>query len=278
MSALAGLGLWSSDRTVASADSAEKGAAYAASASSVMVQSTTLPRVELGEAGDISTEARTEMAIAYAPVGLGYRTHGAEVSLPGLSLVKLYIAQYVAEHGSGEDRVEAMRMVSRSDDAVAAKLYAKYPDSIDSIARQYGLGATYGGNVWGVSQTSAADVVRFVSQLRATDPDSIVLEGMRQWSRLAADGYRQDFGLATLPGVEGAKLGWANGRGWHSSVVFGPGYVMAAITLGGKKEHTMDVAEALAGIEYADLAGSPAGGTKKPATTEAVAGVSGARG
>lgn len=265
MSAVAGAGAWSASRPVASADAVKKSFSYAASPSTIMAQAGSLPRVELSALGEISTDERTEMAIAYAPVGLGYRTNGAESPLPALSLIKLYIAQYVAEHGSPEDVSRAAKMVSLSDDKLAEKLYEKFPDSVNAIARKYGLQETYGGRTWGVSRTSATDVVYFVSQLREEQPDSVVLQGMRKWSKIAADGYRQDFGLARMPGIEGAKLGWSNSRGWHSSVVFGPGYVIAAVTFGGKKEHTMDVAKALANVEFSDLTPEPSASTKKPA-------------
>ena len=103
----------------------------------------------------------------------------------------------------------------------------------------------------------------FVSQLRLKHPNSEVLEAMRHWSPVAADGYRQNFGLAGLSGSEGAKMGWSNQRTWHSSVVFGPGYVMAAITEGGKYDHTEDVAEGIVGVDYRDLMKSAKSARKK---------------
>ena len=63
-----------------------------------------------------------------------------------LSLIKLYIATYVIEHGSFEDKYLALEMIADSSDESAGKLFEKYPRSIDSIAREYGLTSTKAGN------------------------------------------------------------------------------------------------------------------------------------
>lgn len=223
------------------------------SLSAVPTYAKDLPRVNVNGEGLIETDARTQMAVSYSPIGVGYSTDRDQRSLPALSLIKLYIGQYVLEHGSAADASRVEKMISRSDDKLAAEFYELYPESVDSIAEEYRLFNTFGGEKWGVSRTSASDVVSFISQLRLRDSDSVVLKAMREWSPIAADGYRQDFGLAELPGAEGAKMGWSNQRTWHSSVIFGPGYVMAAITEGGKLDHAKDVAEGIDGIEYQDL-------------------------
>lgn len=236
-----------------------------ASSSALSIPSAELPRVQLNEDGLITPNGRTQMAVTYEPVGVSYSTDDTQTPLPALSLIKLYIGQYVIEHGTAAEASAVERMISRSDDALAAKFYKLYPESVDSVAAKYRLYNTAGGEEWGVSRTTAEDVVSFITQLLERDPNSPVLSAMRKWSPVAADGYRQDFGLAGLPGVEGAKMGWSNERAWHSSVVFGPGYVMAAITQGNKRAHTQDVADALVGIEYQDLVRPTPESTRKPA-------------
>lgn len=64
---------------------------------------------------------------------------------------------------------------------------------------------------------------------------------MRNAAPIAADGYRQNFGTATLPGMEGTKFGWADNRNIHASVSFGHGFTVAANTYGNAGDHTADV-------------------------------------
>ncbi|WP_288820085.1 hypothetical protein [uncultured Corynebacterium sp.] len=239
--------------STAAADEHSEVAASVSSASAWPTHDVSLPRMNLNAEGLIEADPRTQMAVSYEPVGVGYSSQASQRPLPALSLIKLYIGQYVLEHGTADDAERVEKMISRSDDELAADFYRKYPESVDSLATEYGLFNTSGGEKWGVSRTTAEDVVSFISQLRLKHPNSEVLEAMRHWSPVAADGYRQNFGLAGLPGSEGAKMGWSNRRSWHSSVVFGPGYVMAAITEGGKYAHTEDVAEGIADVEYRDL-------------------------
>ncbi|MDO5029363.1 MAG: hypothetical protein Q4E11_02125 [Corynebacterium sp.] len=241
------------DHSGAVADARNSDTDSGPSISTVTPYAKDLPRMNVNGEGRIQTNPRTQMSVSYSPIGVGYSTDEDQRPLPALSLIKLYIGQYVLEHGAAADAKRVEKMVSRSDDDLAAEFYELYPESVDSIAAEYGLFSTFGGQKWGVSRTTAADVVSFISQLRLRDSDSVVLKAMRQWSPVAADGYRQDFGLAGLPGSEGAKMGWSNGRTWHSSVVFGPGYVMAAITEGSKLDHTKDVAEGIDGVEYQQL-------------------------
>ncbi|WP_297454269.1 hypothetical protein [uncultured Corynebacterium sp.] len=249
--------------SMASADERNAVADSAPSTSPCPTHAVKLPRVNLNDTGLIETDSRTQMAVSYSPVGVGYSSQASQRPLPALSLIKLYIGQYVLDNGTADDVKQVEKMISRSDDDLAADFYRKYPLSVDSIATEYGLYNTSGGEKWGVSKTTAEDVVAFVSQLRLKHPNSEVLEAMRHWSPVAADGYRQNFGLAGLSGSEGAKMGWSNQRTWHSSVVFGPGYVMAAITEGGKYDHTEDVAEGIVGVDYRDLMKSAKSAGKK---------------
>ncbi|MDO4909859.1 MAG: hypothetical protein Q3962_08455 [Corynebacterium sp.] len=153
----------------------------------------------------------------------GHLTMSANAQCPryGLSLSKLYIADYVYRYGEPEEAPIATRMVETSDDEQAAAFFERYPDSISTIAREYGLAATHSEELWGNSVTSAYDIALFLSAKFAQDPNDPVLEAMRNMSPVAADGYQQNFGTATLHGVEGTKLGWSNDDGMHNSVSFG---------------------------------------------------------
>ena len=236
-----------------------------ASISAVMAQAKTLPRLVRDEEGKGQAPAGTEIAVQYGPVGVSYASVEADRQMPALSLIKLYIGHYVEIHGTEKEKAKIGEMISGSSDAIAAQFYRAYPNSVDEVAAEFGLGQTFGGLQWGVSRTSVNDVVAFVSTLRATRPESMVLAGMRDWQRVAIDGYRQDFGLARLRGIEGAKRGWSNQRTVHSSVVFGPGYVIAAITLGGRNAHNQAVATALEDADLEPVA--PQNSRKKSAAT-----------
>lgn len=86
--------------------------------------------------------------------------------------------------------------------------------------------------------TSTYDLVKFVSALIIDDPDSPILEAMRNASAVAADGYPQDWGTAVLDEAEGSKWGWSDDLMLHSSVTFGEDYVVAAAVTGSKEDLT----------------------------------------
>jgi hypothetical protein len=151
---------------------------------------------------------------------------------PALSLGKLYIADYVLDHGSTEEKFSALGMLSNSSDAIATELYETYPDSIDRTADKYGLLSTRGAAQWGNSVTSTYDVVSFIADVIRDDPTSPILVAMATSAPLAADGYPQDFGTAVLPGVLGTKWGWSDDGMLHSSVSFGEDFVAAAAVTG----------------------------------------------
>ncbi|MDO5032704.1 hypothetical protein [Corynebacterium sp.] len=153
-----------------------------------------------------------------------------------LSLIKLYIATYVIEHGSFEDKYDALDMIASSSDVTAEKLFEKYPSSIDAIAREYGLEATKAGKTWGKSKTSTYDVVSFVVKLRQKDETHPVLVAMAHPDAISADGYAQDYGTAKLDDVVGSKWGWSDGKDRHSSVSFGKDFVVAASIEGSADE------------------------------------------
>lgn len=159
-------------------------------------------------------------------------------SRPALSLIKLYIAHYVFEHGTKAEKELAQDMVSKSDDAAADELFAAYPESIDSVARDFNLDSTKSDPSWGYSVTSTYDVAYFLAQLKSNDPNSQVLAFMREAKAKAADGTVQDFGTAVLPGVLGSKWAWSNDKDLHSSASFGNNFVAVAAVHGDAKTLT----------------------------------------
>lgn len=147
---------------------------------------------------------------------------------PALSLIKLYIATYVIEQGEYEDKYEALGMIASSSDKSAEELFKKYPDSIDTIAKEYDLESTKAGETWGYSETSTYDVASFISQLIKRDETHPVLVAMSHADPVSEDGYDQDYGTAKLSNVVGSKWGWSNDKSINSSVSFGKNFVAAA--------------------------------------------------
>lgn len=190
---------------------------------------------------------RTALSFAHTPSGLRAGTPNQGEARPGLSIVKLYMADYMMRHGDGsaEDRALAERMIRSSDDGAASRAYAKYPHSIDAIAAEYGLTGTRGAAAWGSSATSTADAVTFLETKKLTDPTSPILGWMAAAEPVAADGTPQDWGTALLPSVTGTKWGWSDyGPAIVASASFGPDFSVSAHTYGSSGEHTTDVLEA----------------------------------
>lgn len=165
-------------------------------------------------------------------------------SRPALSLAKLYIADYVLEHGTVAEQYEALTMVADSADTTAAELYDAYPEAIDATAKKYGLYSTTSSPLgWGYARTSTYDVAKFITSLHEENPTHPILVAMSQSTPVAADGTTQDFGTAVLPGVVGSKWGWSNEQELHSSVSFGRNYVVAAAVTGSAADLTSYVQE-----------------------------------
>ncbi|HCT9181654.1 TPA: hypothetical protein OUB66_002569 [Corynebacterium aurimucosum] len=188
-------------------------------------------------------------AITYYRIETGMHMGSATEHQPryALSLIKLYIATYVLERGSFEDKYVALDMISDSSDESAGKLFEKYPRSIDSIAKEYGLKSTSAGEDWGHSMTSTYDVVRFIVQLMEDDPTHPVLVAMSHADAVSADGYQQDYGTAKLSDVVGSKWGWSDSKDRHSSVSFGEDFVVAASIEGSAEELTSYVRKEITG-------------------------------
>ena len=160
--------------------------------------------------------------------GMHMATANERASRPALSLIKLYIAEYVVENGEPEEQFEALDMVANSSDESAEELYGKYPGSIEDVAERYSLKSTQPDKRWGYSTTSTFDVASFIAQLMDKDPLHPVLVAMSHSDRFAEDGYAQDYGTSRLDDVVGTKFGWSNEHDMHSTVSFGHDFVVAA--------------------------------------------------
>lgn len=204
------------------------------------------PAAVVDAGGAIAAPERTSISL-HGVTGQ-QATANAHESRPGLSLVKLYIADWVFKHGTADQRSQATQMIRTSDDGIATRLYAAHPQSIRETAAVYGLGGTAAGATWDSSRTSAADVAAFVDSKRRTNPADPVLAAMASASSVAADGYPQDYGTAQVPGAIGTKWGWSDDRASvHASVSFGADFTVAAITYGTRDQHTADVRAAMSG-------------------------------
>ncbi|MEX3517221.1 hypothetical protein VVR26_07185 [Corynebacterium camporealensis] len=168
-------------------------------------------------------------------------TPNGHESRPALSLSKLYLGMWVMQHGAPGDKARVEQMIRYSDDNIATDPDRRYPQAIDSVARQYGLPNTHRNGFWGNSTTSTQDVTKFINAVYGDPAAAPLFRGMNNAAPVAADGYRQDFGTAHVPGVTGTKFGWADNRRVHATVSRGPGFSIAANTYGPAGAHTADV-------------------------------------
>ncbi|MDH6284335.1 hypothetical protein [Prescottella agglutinans] len=192
--------------------------------------------------GHIAAPGRTAISFEHTPTGTHVGTGNEHESRPAESMVKLYIADYVFAHGTDGDKADATQMLRVSDDNIAARLYAKYPNSIDATAATFGLNDTRSAPHWGDASTSTFDLVKYLAVVKKTNPGSPVLAALATASPVAADGYAQNYGTAVLPGVIGTKWGWSDDRkSSHISASFGEDFAVAAHTYGPAAQLTADV-------------------------------------
>lgn len=200
----------------------------------------------------VQVPARTSMSLRSVVPGVRWGTENETQARGGLSIVKLYLADYALRHGDGsaQDKELGERMIRYSDDAAADTMAAKYPYAIDSIATEYELTATHGNAGWGESSTSTADVADFLAAKLRAEPDSPILSWMSQAGETAVDGTKQDWGTARLPRVTGTKWGWSDmGEPEVASASIGPGFTVTAHTYGTAAQQTEDVLGARALLE-----------------------------
>ena len=172
-------------------------------------------------------------------------TPGAHESRASLSIVKLYLGHWVLQHGAPEDKALVYEMIRSSHDGIASNLDRKYRQAIPDTIGRFRLAETNYRGRWGDTTTSVHDMAAFVRAVRTDPAARPLIDGMRNPAAVAADGYPQNFGTATLPGIEGTKFGWSDKRDVHATVSFGPGFVVAAHTFGSAQVHTDDVRRAV---------------------------------
>lgn len=172
-------------------------------------------------------------------------TANADESRPALSLAKLYLGHWVLHHGSPGDAARVEDMIRYSQDGTATQLDAAYPQAISATAAEFGLANTHYNGFWGHTTTSTNDVTAFLNAVRYNPVDAPLIRGMETAAPVAADGYRQDYGTATLPGVTGTKFGWSDDHTINATASIGPGFSVAASTYGPPAQLTQDVQGAL---------------------------------
>ncbi|MDO4913466.1 MAG: hypothetical protein Q3961_02825 [Bifidobacteriaceae bacterium] len=183
-------------------------------------------------------------------------------SIPTESQSKLFLAYYVLQHGTEDEKSRIPYMISVSSDRWADILDSRYPQAIDSVAGQFGLTGTKRGQSWGFSHTTAFDLARFLKIIRDDPIAAPIREGMEHWAPVAADGYHQGYGSATVAGARGSKFGWSDNGDDNISTTYGDGWVMVAHTYGSAADNTDDVRAA---ISY--IAPQPATPTPTPTAT-----------
>ena len=232
--------------------------AVATAATLATAPASAAPRPVQDYKGFIVSPARTQISFTYSPTGFVAGTRNQHEARPGLSIVKLYIADYVFKHGTPADKARASEMIRTSSDAIASQLYRKYPQSISATARTYGLRNTHSNAHWGYARTSSYDSMKFVETKKRRNYNDPVLVAMRQATPRAADGYAQDYGTAVLPGTVGTKWGWSDDRrSVHASVTYGRDFTVSANTWGTKHALTNDVRGAFRGTMGAPARPAP---------------------
>lgn len=191
------------------------------------------------------TSQQVEITYLRLSDGLRMATNTENDFMPGLSLVKLFIADYVLEKGSSSARKKIVPMIRMSSDSLATELFEDYPKSISATAKKYGLSHTRSGKRWGSSETSTSDVVKFLRQVKENDPNSPILQAMKTASLIAEDGTEQNYGTSVLPRVKGTKFGWSDDKDLHSTVSFGDDFIVAAYTEGSASDLTELVQDTL---------------------------------
>ena len=216
----------------------------AATMSSLIVLATSMIPAAAATVDVAAAPARTQI-IMMKDNGEVIETPGAHESRASLSIVKLYLGHWVLQHGAPEDKALVYEMIRSSHDGIASNLDRKYRQAIPDTIGRFRLAETNYRGRWGDTTTSVHDMAAFVRAVRTDPAARPLIDGMRNPAAVAADGYPQNFGTATLPGIEGTKFGWSDKRDVHATVSFGPGFVVAAHTFGSAQVHTDDVRRAV---------------------------------
>ncbi|MFB9905852.1 hypothetical protein [Allokutzneria oryzae] len=161
------------------------------------------------------------------------------------SLVKLMIAIDALDRGTQTpDSARLARMLSLSDDRVASELWTANGGTqiVRRVTARLGLASQPPAREgrWGDTLISPRDVVKIYNYILGTMPDdarNAIMEALRSAPDVAADGFRQDFGIPqAFDGLPRAiKQGWSAGGGameLHTSGVIGDNdrYVVAVLS------------------------------------------------
>ena len=198
---------------------------------------------------------RTEISIRNAD-GTVFSVRGDRPG-PALSLAKLYLAYGVLAAGDPADRGAVTHMIRTSDDLTASRLSAKYPTAIADTINRFGLRQSHAGPDWGFGVTTTDDVVQFLTAVHDDPTAAPIVDAMATASPVAADGYRQNYGTAALPGAWATKFGWSDDGTINATGTYGNGWTAAARTYGPPDQLTRDV--------HAAVGDSPATQSPEPA-------------
>jgi hypothetical protein len=140
----------------------------------------------------------------------------ADRTYTSASLVKLLIALNALEAGQSPTLVQ--KMLSRSDDAVASRLWVDGGETsiVTNAVQRMGLTGTQPPSSpgrWGDTKITAADVVRIYNYLLDEAPAAareIILHALLDATEYGSDGFRQYFGIPDAVG----GLPWAVKQGW----------------------------------------------------------------
>ncbi|MCJ0893218.1 serine hydrolase [Rhodococcus sp. ARC_M5] len=157
-----------------------------------------------------------------------YYSSNADLQVETASVSKLFIADEVLFRAQSENRPVSAdelavmtNMLELSDDNAAYTLWYRYGSSeiVRTVAARYGLTNTTapGDDQWYNTETTPSDLVGYYAGLLngsgglTTASTDIVIGMLRRSAPIAADGYKQHFGIVDgLPGesVHAVKQGW----------------------------------------------------------------------
>lgn len=162
---------------------------------------------------------------------------------PSLSLVKVLLGYWVFNHGEDIDKPLVENMIRSSNDFIATYLDEKYPEAINNIINDFGLEKTYRKEFWGDTYTTAYDTSKFLYDLNFSPNGTIIIDYMRAYDGIAADGTAQNYGVAKIPNNRGVKFGWSNEHDYTSTVGYigeNPDYVISVFSIGNENKNTYD--------------------------------------
>lgn len=157
-----------------------------------------------------------------------YYSSNADVRVETASVSKLFIADEVLFRAQSENRpvsaddlATMTSMLELSDDNAAYTLWYRYGSSeiVRTVVARYGLTSTTapGDDQWYNTETTPSDLVGYYAGLLngsgglTTASTDMVVGMLRRSAPIAADGYKQHFGIVDgLPGesVHAVKQGW----------------------------------------------------------------------